>query len=154
MARRKQRSASAASASSELSPYFPHRLPLVAVKVMSTPRAPPAGEEDSAFVRPTPSTFPAEEEDEKRIVIFSRNCAPSQPVLQGESPFHRCVELLNWSYTVEEKTPPICTLCHQGPRHLTLAWQNCHLRPRCCSCIRQIVNGDPVENRCPNCMYI
>lgn len=99
MARRKQRSASAASASSELSPYFPHRLPLVAVKVMSTPRAPPAGEEDSAFVRPTPSTFPAEEEDEKRIVIFSRSCAPSPPVLQGESPFHRCVELLDWSYT-------------------------------------------------------
>lgn len=30
MARRKQRSASAASASSVLSPYFPHRLPLVA----------------------------------------------------------------------------------------------------------------------------
>lgn len=98
MARRKQRSASAASASSVLSPSSApcHRR---RVKVMSTPRAPPAGEEDSAFVRPTPSTFPAEEEDEKRIVIFIRSCAPSPPVLQGESPFHRCVELLDWSYT-------------------------------------------------------
>lgn len=87
------------------------------------PRALPEGEDDKAVVQPTPSAPPAEEEDddEKRIVTFGINQAPLRPVLQGESPFDRCVNPPDCYYRVEEEI----FLFHQGlniqPWHTEIA---------------------------------
>lgn len=86
-------------------------------KVMSMPRQLPEGEDDKACVRPTQTSPPAEEEDEKHIVTFSINQAPLQPVPRGESPFYRCVKPPDCYYIVEEEISPICTLFHQMLRH-------------------------------------
>lgn len=53
--------------------HLHHRLPLVTGEEWSMPRQLPKGEDDKAVVRPTQSSPPAEEEDEKHIVTFSIN---------------------------------------------------------------------------------
>lgn len=79
--------------------------------------------------------------------------APLPPGPQGASPFHQCSAPTAWAYGVEKRRMPKCERFHLRLWHSIVACRNCEQRTVCCSCVLEMLKGDPGDNRCHACFH-